>query len=1046
MSTKLENIQLYFFKNKHSRSIVKMKNSILGFERPPFQINEISVLLEEYYGLFCKIEELPGERDLNFLIRKKSGDSFVLKISNSCETIDFMNVQNEAIELVSKKINTAKFPEIFLNKYGKTLTFVKSSLGTSHMMRIVRYVEGVPIAEYSPHTKKFLKSLGKMCGTVTNALKEISIAPFKRNLLWEIHNVKNILEEYIVFINDQELKKCVIQSLENFSNLLFSLEKKLRRGWIHNDFNDYNILVSPNLSESYNFGLIDFGDMTHSYLVADPAVACAYLMLEKKDPLDAAFNFIEGFNSNLKLEESEIEILFPMIIMRLCLSVTIGAFQQQKDPENKYLGISQKPARELLIELQEVNFRYAYYLFRDACKMEACPSGSKFKRWLQKSRDSFNSILGKKIDNEKTVILDLSVGSSFSARTENMSIKEQMKYFSEYLIEKKAETGLGKYGETRSFYTSKEFLHNSIDGNERRTIHLGIDIFSDTGKLVYSPIEGEVFCLKDNKRELDYGPTVILKHNPSEGPEFYTLYGHLDKGCLKNLKLHQVIEAGETFAKIGHPKENGGWLPHIHFQVILDIFNFIGNFPGVALPSQQSFWKSICPDPSIILGINSKKVKEKINKENLLIRRKKIFSSSLSLSYNDPLTILRGKGQSLIDSKGQVYLDCINNVAHIGHSHPRIVRAQTDQAYILNTNTRFLNPVNIDYAERLCDLFHESLDTCFLVCSGSEANELALRIALTVTGEKDVIVLEEGYHGNTLANIDISPYKHNGPGGYGPPDWVHKAPMPYLYRGKYQDPISAGNLYADEVKKICDNLVLNGRSPAAFICESMLGCGGHVPLPDNFLKQAYSFVRQNGGLCIADEVQVGFGRVGSHYWAFELQDVVPDIVTLGKPIGNGHPLGAVITRREIAEAFANGMEYFNTFGGSQVSCSVGMAVIDVIENEKLIQNASKTGNWLKNKLEGLKNSFPLIGDVRGEGFFLGIELVLDRQTKEPAPIHASYLVERMKSRKILLSTEGPGHNVIKFKPPMVFSQNDAKNLLIELENILSEYPLKNFNI
>ena len=1025
--------------------MLKMKKSIPEIERPIFQINEICNLLEKHYGLFCSIEELPGERDLNFLIRQKSGVSLVLKISNSCETFEFMNIQNEALKLVSKRINNGKVPKVLLNIDGNALSFVKSSRGTSHLMRIVHYVKGVPMAEYSPHTKNFLKSLGKMCGTVTDALKEISVTPLKRNLLWEIHNVKNILNEYITCIKDQELKECVKLSLKNYCDLIFPLEKKLRRGWIHNDFNDYNILVTSNLSESYNFGLIDFGDMTHSYLVADPAVACAYLMLDKPDPLDAAFHFIEGYNRYLKFQESEIEILFPMILMRLCLSVTIGAFQQQKDPENKYLGISQKPARKLLIELQDINFRYAYYFFRDACKMKACTKESEFKKWQKKVNGSFNSILGKKFDNDKTAILDLSTGSSFSARTEDISIEEQKKYFSAYLAEKKAEIGIGKYGETRSFYTSEEFLKNSIDGQERRTVHLGIDIFTDMGKLVYAPIEGEVFCLKDNKRELDYGPTVILKHKPPEGPEFYTLYGHLDRGSLKNLKLHKVIERGEAFAKIGHPKENGGWLPHIHFQVILDLFDFDGNYPGVALPSQQGFWKSICPDPSFILGISVKKSTEEINKENLLNRRKNVFGSSLSLSYNEPLTILRGKGQSLIDSEGQIYLDCINNVAHIGHSHPHIVKAQTEQAYILNTNTRFLNPVNIDYAERLCNLFHESLDTCFLVCSGSEANELALRIALTVTGQKDVIVLEEGYHGNTQANIDISPYKHNGPGGFGAPDWVHEVPMPYLYRGKYQDPNNAGKLYADEVKKICENLVLNGTSPAAFICESMLGCGGHVPLPENFLKQAYSYVRQNGGLCIADEVQVGFGRVGSHFWAFELQDVIPDIVTLGKPIGNGHPLGAVITRKEIAETFANGMEYFNTFGGAQVSCSVGMAVIDVIENENLIQNASKTGNWLKNKLEELKSSFPLIGDVRGEGFFLGIELVLDPKTKEPAPMHASYLVERMKSRKILLSTEGPGHNVIKFKPPMVFSRNDARRLLIELENVLSEYPLKKFD-
>ncbi|HBR59842.1 MAG TPA: alanine--glyoxylate aminotransferase, partial [Deltaproteobacteria bacterium] len=390
---------------------------------------------------------------------------------------------------------------------------------------------------------------------------------------------------------------------------------------------------------------------------------------------------------------------------------------------------------------------------------------------------------------------------------------------------------------------------------------------------------------------------------------------------------------------------------------------------------------------------------------------------------------------------GQFYLDCVNNVAHVGHSHPEIAKALGNQAYVLNTNTRYLNTINIEYAERLCNLFPEPLDTCFLVCSGSEANELALRIAGTVSGQKDMIVLEEAYHGNTKANIDISPYKHDGPGGKGAPEWVHEIPMPYLYRGLHRDPETAGSLYADEVEKICKTLSEKGKKPSAFICESMLGCGGHVPLPDGFLKQSYQHVRQHGGLCIADEVQVGFSRSGKHFWSFELQDVVPDIVTLGKSIGNGHPLGAVISTRKIAEAFANGMQYFNTFGGNHVSCSVGMAVLDIMEKEGLRQNALETGNWLKEKLEALKESFPLIGDVRGEGFFLGVELVLDPETREPAPLQADYVVERMKSRKILLSTEGPGHNVLKFKPPMVFNQRDAQHLLAELEQVLGESPL-----
>ena len=331
---------------------------------------------------------------------------------------------------------------------------------------------------------------------------------------------------------------------------------------------------------------------------------------------------------------------------------------------------------------------------------------------------------------------------------------------------------------------------------------------------------------------------------------------------------------------------------------------------------------------------------------------------------------------------------------------------------------------------------------CFLVCSGSEANELALRIARTVSGQKDMIVLEEAYHGNTKAGIEISPYKHNGPGGKGPPEWVHEIPMPYLYRGLHRDPSTAGKFYADEVLKVCKKLFGQGKKPAAFISESMLGCGGQVTLPDDFLKRSYQHVRHHGGLCIADEVQVGFGRVGKHFWAFELQDVVPDIVTLGKPIGNGHPLGAVITTRNIAESFANGMEYFNTFGGNQVSCSVGMAVLDVLENEGLQQNALETGRWLKDKLEALKNISPLIGDVRGEGYFLGVELVLDHETRDPAPLHASYIVERLKSRKILLSIEGPGHNVMKFKPPMVFNHRDAQHLLVEFERVLGETPMQ----
>ena len=543
------NCRLYYLTDLckiHSFKIIKkyylfcetylmMKNFIPEIERPFFLNKEVSCFLKENYDLNCVFEELPGERDRNYLVREKRGELFVLKISNSSEALDFMNVQNDALERVSKVIEKGRIPEVCPNINGELLSSVMSSNGTPHLMRLVRYVEGLPMAEYKPHTKEFFVEAGRMCGTVTDALKNISSTPPTRKLLWEIHDVNNTLNEYIPCIKDNELQKCVRQSLSNFCKSPSLQGKKLRRCWIHNDFNDYNILVVPNLIDSPKFGLIDFGDMTHSYLVADPAIACAYAMLEKSDPLDAAFHFIRGYHSCLPLEEIEIEILFPMILMRLCLSVTIGAFQQQKDPENKYLGISQKSARELLIELQNVNHTYAHYLMRDACKMEACTKALEFSKWQKKANGSFRQILGETYDAKKTLVLDLSVGSSFSSMTANMSIEEQQEYFSKHLKSNQAELGFGRYGEVRSVYTSKEFLKKSLDGEERRTIHLGVDLFKSVGTLIYAPIEGEVFFLRDNKSALDYGPTVILKHKPYNGPDFFTLYGHLARECLENL-------------------------------------------------------------------------------------------------------------------------------------------------------------------------------------------------------------------------------------------------------------------------------------------------------------------------------------------------------------------------------------------------------------------------------------------------------------------------------------------------------------------------------
>ncbi len=425
--------------------------------------------------------------------------------------------------------------------------------------------------------------------------------------------------------------------------------------------------------------------------------------------------------------------------------------------------------------------------------------------------------------------------------------------------------------------------------------------------------------------------------------------------------------------------------------------------------------------------------------EEILDLRKRHLGPSLSISYRKPLKIVRGAGPYLFDARGRAFLDSVNNVNHVGHCHPRVVAAAAAQNAVLNTNTRYLHDLLVEYAERLTATLPDPLEVCYLVNSGSEANDLALRLARTCTGRRDAVVTGGAYHGTTICVGELSPYKFDGPGGSGRPPHVHQVPAPDVYRGPYKasDP-DAGRKFAADVEQAIERAGSDGRQIAAFFCESMISCGGQVIPPAGYLRAAYRHVRDAGGICVADEVQVGFGRPGSAFWAFETQDAVPDVVTLGKPIGNGHPLSAVVTTRELADAFANGMEYFNTFGGNPVSCAVGLAVLDVIEDEGLQDSARVVGDHLLNRLRELATRHQLIGDVRGCGLFLGIELVRDRETLEPAAEEATATIEAMRDRGVLLTTEGPFHNVLKIKPPMVWTTAHADIFVEVLDEVLAE--------
>ena len=370
----------------------------------------------------------------------------------------------------------------------------------------------------------------------------------------------------------------------------------------------------------------------------------------------------------------------------------------------------------------------------------------------------------------------------------------------------------------------------------------------------------------------------------------------------------------------------------------------------------------------------------------------------------------------------------------MGHENYNIVYPAQRQLAYLNTNTRYLSNHIVDYADKLLETFPKKLSVVHFTNSGSEANELALRMAETYSKRKNMLAVEVGYHGNTGRVIDVSSYKFDSSGGSGKPENTYLLPLPDKLRGKFTGDDSQKN-YIDHAVKYIKKLANEGVKLAGFIHESILSCGGQIVLPEGYLQAVYKAVRAQGGVCIADEVQVGFGRTGKHFWAFELQNVIPDVVVLGKPIGNGHPMGAVICTEEIAYAFDNGMEYFNTFGGNPVSAVVGKVVLDEIENKKLQQNALLVGTYLKKGLEHMRSDFPIIADVRGHGLFLGIEF-LDEAGKPDADFAYAFS-EHMLSRKILISTDGPDYNVIKIKPPLTFKLEHADILLKNIREVLA---------
>jgi len=765
-------------------------------QAPRFLAADAVRLARDIYGIEAAASALPSERDQNFLLEAAAGERFVLKIANATEAREILEAQNAAMEHVAA---LHLCPRVQPAVDGRLI----APSDSGHFVRLLSWVPGEPLGTVGTRPEALLEHLGAKLGQLSRALADFDHPAIHRHFYWDLSRGFEIVREYSPLIEDPAVRGFVRRLADRIDARDGDRLASLRTSAVHGDANDFNIIVggSPDLRV---VGLIDFGDMVHSWAVAEPAIAIAYAVLDRADPLQAARSIVRGYHAAQPLTPDEIAVLFGLVQLRLCVSVCVAAHQQRQRPDDEYLSISQASIHRTLPALAAIPPDSAEDALRTACGLAA-----------------------------------------------------------------------------------------------------------------------------------------------------------------------------------------------IH---------------------------AITPAP-----------------QNVTLRqRRERLAPNLRLSYTEPLEVARGWMQYLYDPSGRQYLDAYNNVPHAGHSHPRIGRAVLEQMRALNTNTRYLHDTIGRYAERLCSTLPASLSVCYFVNSGSEANELALRLARAHTGARDLVVLEAAYHGNTTTLVGISPYKFSGPGGSGPPDWVHVAPIPDDYRGPYKrsDP-EAGRKYGDAIGDLISARLARNEPVAAFICETCPSVGGQIIPPPGYLSTAYAHVRAAGGVCIADEVQTAYGRMGDAFYAFESQGVVPDVLVLGKPIGNGYPLGAVVTTREIAASFDNGMEFFSTFGGSTVSCAAGLATLETVLQEDLQAHAQRVGARLLAGLHALATRHEVIGDVRGRGLFIGVELVSDGSTLAPATAAAARIVNTVRGRGVLLGTEGPFHNILKIRPPMPFDERDADRLVAVLEEALT---------
>lgn len=930
------------------------------------------------WGVVARARALGSHQDRNFRLDRDAAPPLLLKIANPSVTAAELEAQSAAAELIAAG-GTLRAPRALAHRDGGTTRHVVVD-GISMQARILEFLEGETLSGSGYLSPTVVRAMGAAAATVDVQLTGLRAEGAERAHQWDLRHTPGVLAELLPYVHDDTLRERLSDASAAAWQSVDAWAPQLPRQFIHGDLTDDNVITADRATHVPD-AVIDLGDLNRTWTIGELAITLSSLLHHDGVGLAEAVRAVSAYHAVRPLSADEAAVLWPLVVLRGAVLVASAHHVLATDAANLYALENLAHERAIFEAAVSVPLDVATALVRSAVGLAvdavAVPEG----------RPLFPALRG-------AAVVDLSPTSPLlhEGRWLTASIEEDL--FADALST--APAAVARFGESRLTRSRLD------DQTEPRNVALGVEVRLAEPQAIAAPWAGTV-------TPMPWG--VLLQ----SGDHWLRV-----EGCRCTLGSASDVGAGDVIGQA----DSRVWIQLVRDGIAA---------PDFAARSLSRVWRAVVGDPSgLVPGHPS--MPATAASDALMARRDAAFADVQEHYFAEPPVIVRGWREHLIDADGRVYLDTLNNVTSVGHAHPRLVDAVAEQWRLLNTNSRFHYPAVVEFSERLAALLPDPLDTVFLVNSGSEAVDLALRLAQAWSGRKDVVAIREAYHGWTYLTDAVSTSIADNPAALETrPGWVHTVEAPLPHRGG-----AAGvEHHVERAVAEIERLAAAGTPPGAFLAESVFGNAGGVPLPDGYLDAVYRAVRRHGGLAIADEVQVGYGRLGEWFWGFEQQGVVPDVVAVAKSMGSGHPLGAVVTTRAIAEAYRAGGYFFSSAGGSPVSSVVGLTVLDIIRDEGLQQNARATGAYLKSRLETLAQRHPLIGAVHGSGFYLGPEFVRDHRTWEPATRETAAICDRLRELGVIAQPTGDHQNILKVKPPLCFSRRSADVFVHALDRVLT---------